>query len=65
MSVIETKEEKGRLTETMPLSLQSKLFIPEEVTILNENEPIHALIYKPAREGKLQPLLWLHGGSMA
>jgi len=58
---------KARLTETMPLSLKCKLTTPTEVTIYNHANdlPIHAQIFKPAGEGPLQPLLWLHGGPMA
>eukprot|EP00592_Proboscia_alata_P003104 CAMPEP_0194371742 /NCGR_PEP_ID=MMETSP0174-20130528/20160_1 /TAXON_ID=216777 /ORGANISM="Proboscia alata, Strain PI-D3" /LENGTH=735 /DNA_ID=CAMNT_0039149965 /DNA_START=137 /DNA_END=2344 /DNA_ORIENTATION=- len=67
-----------RLTKTMPLSLQRKLLVPEEVTIFNkeaplrdgEKLPIHAQIFTPPKgdgdnSRPLQPLLWLHGGPMA
>jgi dipeptidyl aminopeptidase/acylaminoacyl peptidase len=64
-----------RLTETMSLSLKSKLVRPREVRICNEGSPdetrMHALLYvgddddKDENKNKpLQPLLWLHGGPM-
>jgi len=60
-------EKVGRLTKTMPLSVQRLLVVPKEVTIQNQaaNLNVHAFLFAPEGEAKLQPLLWIHGGPMA
>eukprot|EP00929_Paragymnodinium_shiwhaense_P020251 TRINITY_DN13556_c0_g1_i2.p1 TRINITY_DN13556_c0_g1~~TRINITY_DN13556_c0_g1_i2.p1 ORF type:complete len:546 (-),score=69.24 TRINITY_DN13556_c0_g1_i2:142-1779(-) len=62
----DSKPTPGRLTKTMPLSLQKMLLTPKEVTVkVSEALDFHAFLFAPEGEQKLQPLLWLHGGPMA